>query len=125
MDETLISTGFPFRDGSMVETYIGMMREMIHKTAGIRRAGSAALDLAYVAAGWYDGFWEVGLNPWDMAAGSLLITEAGGLVTDIHGDDTYLHTGCIIAAAPKILPQMVQVLSPHLKKHQQGVVSAA
>jgi len=116
MDESLIATGFPFRDGSMVEAYLNMMREMIHKTAGIRRAGAAALDLAHVAAGWYEGFWEVGLNPWDMAAGSLLVTEAGGLVTDIHGEDGFLYGGHIIAAAPKILPQMMQALSPHMKK---------
>jgi myo-inositol-1(or 4)-monophosphatase len=116
LDETLVSTGFPFRDGSAVEVYLGMMREMIHKTAGIRRAGAAALDLAYVAAGWYDGFWEIGLNPWDMAAGTLLVTEAGGIVTDIHGDDQYMQTGTIIAAAPKVLPQMVQILSPHANK---------
>jgi len=116
LDDALISTGFPFRDGSMVEAYLGMMREMIHKTAGIRRAGAAALDLAYVAAGWYDGFWEVGLNPWDMAAGSLLIIEAGGMVTDINGDDEYLQNGSIIAAPPKLLSQMVQTLSPHMKR---------
>jgi myo-inositol-1(or 4)-monophosphatase len=116
LDDALVATGFPFRDGSMVDAYLGMMRDMIHKTAGIRRAGAAALDLAHVAAGWYDGFWEVGLNPWDMAAGTLLVTEAGGIVTDVYGDDQYMQTGTIIAAAPKVLPQMVQLLSPHVKK---------
>jgi myo-inositol-1(or 4)-monophosphatase len=126
LDEALVSTGFPFRDGSMVEAYLGMMREMIHKAAGIRRAGAAALDLAYVAAGWYDGFWEVGLNPWDMADGTLLVTEAGGIVTDIHGDDQFMQSGTIIAATPKVLPQMLQILSPHAnkagKKEQKGEV---
>ena len=116
MDESLVATGFPFKDGSLVEPFLDMMREMMHKTAGIRRAGAAALDLAHVAAGWYEGFWEVGLNPWDMAAGSLLVVEAGGLVTDIHGEDGFLYGGSIIAAAPKILPQMMQTLSPHMKK---------
>ena len=116
LDDALVATGFPFRDGSMVEAYLGMMRDMIHKTAGIRRAGAAALDLAHVAAGWYDGFWEVGLNPWDMAAGTLLVTEAGGIVTDVYGDDQFLQTGTIIAATPKVLPQIVQILSPHVKK---------
>jgi myo-inositol-1(or 4)-monophosphatase len=116
LDDALVATGFPFRDGSMVDAYLGMMRDMIHKTAGIRRAGAAALDLAHVAAGWYDGFWEVGLNPWDMAAGTLLVTEAGGIVTDVYGDDQYMQTGTIIAAAPKVLPQMVQLLCPHVKK---------
>ena len=116
MDESLVATGFPFKDGSLVEPFLDMMREMMHKTAGIRRAGAAALDLAHVAAGWYEGFWEVGLNPWDMAAGSLLVVEAGGLVTDIHGEDGFLYSVSIIAAAPKILPQMMQTLSPHMKK---------
>jgi myo-inositol-1(or 4)-monophosphatase len=116
LDDALVATGFPFRDGSMVDAYLGMMRDMIHKTAGIRRAGAAALDLAHVAAGWYDGFWEVGLNPWDMAAGTLLVTEAGGIVTDVYGDDQFMQTGTIIAAAPKVLPLMVQLLSPHVKK---------
>ena len=126
LDESLVATGFPFRDGSMVEMYLDMMRDMIHKTAGIRRAGAAALDLAHVAAGWYEGFWEVGLNPWDMAAGSLLVTEAGGLVTDMLGDDQYLQNGSIIAAAPKVLPQMLQTLSPHMhrQKAARGVARA-
>jgi myo-inositol-1(or 4)-monophosphatase len=115
-EECLISTGFPFKDGSMVETYLAMMREMIHKTAGLRRAGAAALDLAHVAAGWYDGFWEIGLNPWDMAAGTLLITEAGGLVTDLYGEENWLQSGQIIAASPRVLPHMLQALSPHMLK---------
>jgi len=118
LDEALVATGFPFRDGSLVETHLDMMRDMIHRTAGIRRAGAAALDLAHVAAGWYEGFWEVGLNPWDMAAGSLLVQEAGGLVADVHGEEQYLENGSIIAATPKIFAQMVQTLSPHLKKAQ-------
>ncbi|MEO8508433.1 MAG: inositol monophosphatase family protein, partial [Betaproteobacteria bacterium] len=75
--DCLIGTGFPFRDGSYLDTYLAMMKSMITHTAGIRRPGAAALDLAYVAAGFYDGFWEVGLNPWDVAAGSLLVLEAG------------------------------------------------
>ena len=116
MDEALIATGFPFKDGSLVETYLDMMREMMHKTAGLRRAGAAALDIAYVAAGWYEGFWEAGINSWDMAAGSLLVVEAGGLVTDIYGEDQFLQNGTVVAATPKILPQMLQVLSPHMKK---------
>ena len=78
-----IGTGFPFRDGSYLDTYLRMMKAMIEQTAGLRRPGAAALDLAYVAAGFYDGFWEVGLNPWDVAAGSLLIQEAGGLIGDL------------------------------------------
>ena len=121
LDESLVATGFPFRDGSMVEAYLDMMRDMTHRTAGLRRAGAAALDLAHVAAGWYEGFWEVGLNAWDMAAGSLLVLEAGGLVTDINGDDAFLENGTIIAATPKVLSQMVQTLSPHMKKQKAAL----
>jgi myo-inositol-1(or 4)-monophosphatase len=110
--DCLIGTGFPFRDGSYLETYLAMMRRMIQGTAGIRRPGAAALDLAYVAAGFYDGFWEVGLNPWDVAAGSLLVLEAGGLVGDLVGDSDYLHSGQVIAANPKIFAQIVKELGP-------------
>src|SRR5437016_13551329 len=90
-----------------------MMRTMITETAGLRRPGAAALDLAYVAAGYYDGFWEVGLNAWDVAAGSLLILEAGGLVGDLAGDNSYLYSGQVIAANPRIFAQMVKVLAPY------------
>src|SRR5688572_5074070 len=83
----LLGTGFPFNDQRHVEAYLGMMLDLMKDTAGIRRAGSAALDLAYVAAGRLDGFWEIGLKKWDMAAGLLLIQEAGGIVTDLEGKD--------------------------------------
>jgi myo-inositol-1(or 4)-monophosphatase len=111
--ECLIGTGFPFRDGSFLDTYLRMMKTMIESTAGLRRPGAAALDLAYVAAGFYDGFWEVGLNPWDVAAGSLLIQEAGGLIGDLSGNGDYLHGGQVIAANPKIFAQMVAALGPY------------
>jgi myo-inositol-1(or 4)-monophosphatase len=110
--DCLIGTGFPFRDGSFLDTYLQMMRTMITHTAGLRRPGAAALDLAYVAAGSYDGFFEVGLNAWDVAAGSLLVLEAGGLIGDLQGEGDYLHGGQVIAANPKIFSQMVQTLSP-------------
>jgi myo-inositol-1(or 4)-monophosphatase len=110
--DCLIGTGFPFRDGSYLDTYLAMMKTMITQTAGLRRPGAAALDLAYVAAGFYDGFWEVGLNPWDVAAGSLLILESGGLIGDLGGDDNYLHGGQVIAANPKVFAQMVAALAP-------------
>jgi myo-inositol-1(or 4)-monophosphatase len=84
------------------------------RVAGIRRPGSAALDLAYVAAGRYDGFWEFGLSPWDMAAGCLLITEAGGLVGDMEGNDSYLQSGNVLAGNPRIFGQLLQVIAPHL-----------
>ena len=110
--DCLVGTGFPFRDGSYLDTYMRMMKAMIEQTAGLRRPGAAALDLAYVAAGFYDGFWEVGLNAWDVAAGSLLIQEAGGLIGDLAGDGDFLHGGQVIAATPKIFAQMVTALAP-------------
>src|SRR4029077_13170501 len=93
-------------------TYLKMMKTMIESTAGLRRPGAAALDLAYVAAGFYDGFWEVGLNAWDVAAGSLLVLEAGGLIGDLAGNGDYLHGGQVIAGNPKIFAQMVTALGP-------------
>jgi myo-inositol-1(or 4)-monophosphatase len=84
------------------------------KVAGIRRPGSAALDLAFVAAGRYDGFWEFGLSPWDMAAGCLLITEAGGLVGDMEGNNTHMRDGNVLAGNPKIFGQLLQIIAPHL-----------
>ncbi len=110
--DCLVGTGFPFRDGSYLDTYMKMMKVMTEQTAGLRRPGAAALDLAYVAAGFYDGFWEVGLNAWDVAAGSLLIQEAGGLIGDLSGEGDFLHGGQVIAAAPKIFAQIVTALAP-------------
>jgi len=110
--DCLVGTGFPFRDGSYLDAYLAMMREMVTQTAGLRRPGAAALDLAYVAAGCYDGFFEVGLNPWDVAAGSLLVLEAGGLIGDLSGEGGYLQSGQVIAANPKVFVQMVHTLSP-------------
>jgi myo-inositol-1(or 4)-monophosphatase len=122
--DCLIGTGFPFRDGSYLDTYLAMMKMMITQTAGLRRPGAAALDLAYVAAGFYDGFWEVGLNPWDVAAGSLLVLEAGGLIGDLAGESDYLHGGQVIAANPKIFAQMVASLSPFRADMQRDQAAA-
>mgnify|MGYP001434171588 FL=1 len=108
--DALIGTGFPFRDGAQFDEYIVQLRNLMPKTAGIRRPGSAALDLAYVAAGFYDGFWEMKLNAWDMAAGALLIQEAGGLVTGIDGEDSYLESGAIVAGTPKIFAELLKTL---------------
>jgi myo-inositol-1(or 4)-monophosphatase len=118
--DCLIGTGFPFRDGSYLDTYLRMMKTMIEHTAGLRRPGAAALDLAYVAAGFYDGFWEVGLNPWDVAAGSLLVLEAGGLIGDLAGEGDYLHGGQVIAATPKVFAQMVAALAPFRTELTKG-----
>ena len=114
MNEALIGTGFPFRYFEHVDAYLGIFRDMMHKTAGVRRPGAAALDLAWVAAGRIDGFWELGLSPWDMAAGALLITEAGGLVGDLSGEANYLETGNIVGGNPKVFVQLLQIIAPHL-----------
>jgi myo-inositol-1(or 4)-monophosphatase len=114
--DCLVGTGFPFRDGSYLDTYLKMMKTMIESTAGLRRPGAAALDLAYVAAGFYDGFWEVGLNAWDVAAGSLLVQESGGLIGDLAGEGDFLHGGQVIAANPKVFAQMVTALAPFRKE---------
>ncbi|VAX10661.1 Inositol-1-monophosphatase [hydrothermal vent metagenome] len=110
----LLGTGFPFRDQRHMDAYLGMFKDLARDTAGIRRPGSAALDLAYVAAGRLDGFWELGLAEWDMAAGALLIREAGGTVTDISGGDRYLETGNTIAGGIKVHANILKVISPHL-----------
>ena len=112
--DALIGTGFPYRDFSHLDTYMAMLRDMLQKTSGVRRPGSAALDLAYVAAGHLDGFWEIGLSKWDIAAGCLLVKEAGGLVGDFQGDDSYIDSGNIVAGNPKIFAQLLQTLAPHL-----------
>jgi myo-inositol-1(or 4)-monophosphatase len=110
----LIGTGFPFRMFEHIGPYTAMLRDLMTRTAGVRRAGSAALDLANVAAGRLDGFWEIGLAPWDMAAGCLMITEAGGLVGDLEGNEGYLQSGNLTAGSPKIFAQLLQALQPHL-----------
>ena len=114
LQSAMIGTGFPFRDFKHLDTYLGMFKDMIKNTAGLRRPGSAALDLAYVAAGWFDGFWEIGLSKWDIAAGALLVQEAGGIVGDFEGNETWIDTGNIAAGNPKVFAQMLQVLAPHL-----------
>lgn len=113
LDGALLGTGFPFKDQRYLDLYLQMFKAMIIPTAGIRRAGSAALDLAYVAAGRLDGFWELNLNPWDMAAGLLLIQEAGGMVSDIKGGHNIFETGHVIAANPKVFKAMVKALHPY------------
>ena len=113
LSEALLGTGFPFRDMRRLDEYIEMFKVIIKNSAGLRRPGSAALDLAYVAAGRFDGFFEKGLKPWDIAAGSLLVTEAGGIMGDFTGESDYLYKGDIIAGSPKIFAQMVALLAPY------------
>jgi myo-inositol-1(or 4)-monophosphatase len=110
LNEALIGTGFPFRQFDHVDAYLAMFKELTQKTAGIRRPGAASLDLAYVASGRFDGFWEMGLSPWDMAAGVLLIQEAGGLVSDLSGEANYLTTGNLVAGTPKIFGQLLPII---------------
>ena len=111
MEDALIGSGFPFSSMEHQERYLRMFAEVMRKSAGIRRPGSAALDLACVAAGRYDGFWELGLKPWDMAAGTLLIQEAGGLVSDLEGEDRFLQTGHVVAGNPKIFAQLLPMVA--------------
>ena len=110
LGEALIGTGFPFKEVTRLDLYMRQLGTMMKTCSGVRRAGAAALDLAYVACGRLDGFWELGLSPWDMAAGALLIQEAGGLVGDAKGDQTYLESGDIVAATPKIFPALLEAL---------------
>jgi myo-inositol-1(or 4)-monophosphatase len=111
---SLIGTGFPFKEMAHIDAYLGMLRDVMKTAAGVRRAGSSALDLAYVAAGRLDGFWEVGLAPWDMAAGSLLITEAGGLIGDLEGNEGWMESGNIAGGSPKVFGELLQLIAPHL-----------
>src|SRR5262249_52172456 len=110
----LIGTGFPFRQLEHIEAHLAILRDVMKNSAGVGRAGSAALDLAYVAAGRLDAFWEFGLSPWDIAAGALLITEAGGLVGDLRGENQYLKTGNVVAGNPKVFVDLLRAISPHL-----------
>ncbi|MGI4849039.1 MAG: inositol monophosphatase family protein [Janthinobacterium lividum] len=116
LSESLIGTGFPYSNLSGIEEYLEIFRIMTEKSAGLRRPGAASLDLAYVAAGRLDGFFEKGLKPWDLAAGSLLITEAGGICGTYAGESDYLHKNELIAGNPKVFGQMVQLLTPFAKK---------
>ncbi len=117
LEGALLGTGFPYRDLVGLDAYLGMFRDLIQQSAGIRRPGSAALDLAYVAAGRTDGFWELGLAEWDIAAGTLLVREAGGTVTDIAGGDRHLESGNLVAGGLKVHAALLKVIQPHLTEH--------
>ncbi len=112
IDEALVGTGFPYRQLDNLDDYIRMFRVVTERAAAVRRPGAAALDLAYVACGRYDAFFEFGLSPWDVAAGSLLITEAGGLVGDFSGEPEYIFSGQVVGAPPKIFTAMLNLLLP-------------
>jgi myo-inositol-1(or 4)-monophosphatase len=115
LKESLISTGFPFRPGDNFNQYLSMMGDVMQRTAGLRRPGAAALDLAYVAAGYTEGFFELGLQPWDVAAGSLLVTEAGGLVGNFTGEADFLEQNECLAGSPKVYGQLVSILGKYSK----------
>ncbi len=115
MGDALVGTGFPFRRGDNPKRYLKMFEEVMSQVAGLRRPGAAALDLCYVAAGYYDAFFETGLSPWDVAAGSLIITEAGGLIGNFTGESDFLHQREVVAGNPKIYGQMVQILTPYTR----------
>ncbi|MET0310936.1 MAG: inositol monophosphatase family protein [Burkholderiaceae bacterium] len=115
MKECLISTGFPFRPGDNFLNYLNMMSDVMQRTAALRRPGAAALDLAYVAAGFSDGFFETGLSIWDVAAGSLLVTEAGGLIGNFTGESDFLEQRECLAGNPRIYGQLVPLLAKYSK----------
>lgn len=115
LNASLLGTGFSGRDSMLNQKYLPTFEALIGKCAGMRRTGSAALDLAYVASGRLDGFWEFGLKPWDIAAGTLLIREAGGLVSDMHGGDDFLKEGNVVAGTPKVFKALLQTISPALQ----------
>jgi myo-inositol-1(or 4)-monophosphatase len=120
LEGALIGTGFPYRTNiQWLDNYMAMMKTVIQQTAGIRRAGSAALDLAYVAAGRLDGFWEFGLSPWDTAAGTLLITEAGGMVGTLTGGE-YKQEGHILVGTPKVYAPLLEALAPNVPAELRG-----
>ncbi|MCF6158149.1 MAG: inositol monophosphatase [wastewater metagenome] len=110
INTSLIATGFPFRIRDLIDTYLMSFKGMFMQASGIRRCGSACMDLAYTAEGIFGGFFECALSPWDMAAGALLVTEAGGVVTDFNGRNQYLKTGNIIAANKGVYQEMLKII---------------
>ncbi len=116
LSHALIGTGFPFRQADMdIGPYLEMLGKVVRSTAGVRRPGAAALDLCYVAAGRLDGFWETGLKPWDLAAGSLIIREAGGIVSGLDGSENYLDTGHVLCGTPRIYAGLARLCAHEIK----------
>ena len=120
MENALLATGIPYRPDQDLPLFLKTLEALIPDTAGVRRPGSAALDLAWVAAGRFDGFWEFGLHAWDIAAGVLMVREAGGLVGDLEGGTSYLESGDIVAATPKVYDEMLKRLAPVLRERDQA-----
>ncbi len=116
LDNALLTTGFPYRDSNAALTpYLQMFRHAIENSAGVRRPGSAALDLAYIAAGRADAFWETGLSQWDLAGGTLMIREAGGIVSGLDGSENYLESGHVLAGTPKIYAALAKLFASDVK----------
>ena len=117
LDRALLGTGLPFRDSNMaLDPYLNMLIGAIKTTEGIRRAGSAALDLCYVAAGRLDAYWETGLSIWDLAAGTLIVREAGGIISGLNGSEDFLHTGHVLTGTPKIYSAFAKQFGPDIKE---------
>ncbi len=114
LEGALIGTGFPYRSHERMKSYLAMLEQVLLNTAGVRRPGSAALDLANLAAGRLDGFWEFGLNIWDIAAGSLILRESGGLISELEGKNDYLASGNIVAGSPKVHDALKKLITPYL-----------
>ena len=115
LEESVLATGFPFRDFSFADQYMPMLRDAICTARGVRRMGAAALDLAWTAAGRYDGYWEMGLAPWDVAAGTLILREAGGVCHDMHGDEPWPVGGRVVSGNPQVAEALARMIAPHLK----------
>jgi myo-inositol-1(or 4)-monophosphatase len=124
VEGSFLATGFPFRAQEYVQTYVSIFTDVIRVSKGVRRAGSAALDLAYTAAGVFDGFFEMHLAAWDVAAGALLVTEAGGVVTDFSGGQRWLERGNILGATPRVHEELLRVIGRHTSEdaldHRRG-----
>lgn len=117
LDRALLGTGFPYRDSNKsLDPYMKMFSRAIENTSGVRRPGSAALDLAYVAAGRIDAFWETGLAQWDIAGGTLMIREAGGIVSGLDGSENFLETGHVLTGTPKIYSALAKLFAPDIKE---------
>ena len=114
MENALLGTGFPFRHPQHQPAYLNFFGSLFGKCVEVRRAGAASLDLAYVASGRLDGYWEFGLKEWDIAAGALLVQEAGGLVSDFVGGNDFMKSGNIVAGNPKVFKALLQEMRPHL-----------
>ncbi len=115
LEVSLLATGFPYNDFSRQDEYLGLFAALMKQCRGIRRFGSAAIDFAWVACGRFDGFWEYGLKPWDVAAGTFIVKQAGGTCSDFSGGDDYLHGGELVCGNPEIHAELLELIGRHFK----------